>query len=295
MSAPPDPWFFQRWAIAQKVGSPARKMVLTTLALHAESTTGVAYPSQATIAEAVECRERSVRDHLGALEEAGLVARRRRFRRDGARTSDEYLLLAPTVSEWPDGTPVDHRQISPQAESATGEDSPPNGQAGVKATDISPAPARGGVRGGVDDVPPDFPDELRPHARHVMRVLRDLAERHGAKAVTARSLGNVMMARPRKPLVRAAHDFAAWADGKGRRQRDVVAGYRNWLDRCDDLAAVEPMPGKAQPEPAGRGATPIREPRNAMEREQQRQARRLAVARGDGVPSAPYPIERGGE
>jgi len=93
------------------------------------------------------------------------------------------------------------------------------------------------------ELPEDFPEELLPHLRIVFKVLRDLARRHDAKAVTALSLGSVVMARPRKPLVRAAHDFAAWADGKASRRKDVVAGYRNWLDRTDDLATLEPLNG----------------------------------------------------
>lgn len=98
---------------------------------------------------------------------------------------------------------------------------------------------------GQVDLPADFPDELRPHLAAVHRVLQDVAERQGAKAVQQLSLASVMMARRRKPLVRAAHDFAAWADGKAQRRKDVVAGYRNWLDRTDDLAAIEDLGGSS--------------------------------------------------
>jgi hypothetical protein len=61
------------------------------------------------------------------------------------------------------------------------------------------------------------------------------------------SLASVVQARPRKPLVRGAHDFASWADGQARRRRDVVSGYRNWLDNTNDLAALEPLNGSAPP------------------------------------------------
>lgn len=94
-----------------------------------------------------------------------------------------------------------------------------------------------------DAIPSGFPDELGVHLDAVFAVLCDLAARHHAKRVSRLSLANVIMARPRKPLVRAAHDFAAWADGKAQRRSDTVAGYRNWLDRTDDLAVVESLPG----------------------------------------------------
>lgn len=95
------------------------------------------------------------------------------------------------------------------------------------------------------DLPPDFPEHLRPHLVAVFRVLRDLAERHHGKAVNPLSLAHVVMARPHKPLVRSAFDFASWADGKAQRRKDVVAGYRHWLDGVDDLAGPEQMPGTA--------------------------------------------------
>lgn len=108
-----------------------------------------------------------------------------------------------------------------------------------------------------DQPPDDFPEELLPHLRAVFRVLRGLAERHGAKAVSVPALAQVLMARPHKPLVRAAHDFAGWADGKAQRRKDVVAGYRNWLDRTDDLAAVEPLGDDGRPA-AALAAVPVK-------------------------------------
>jgi hypothetical protein len=99
------------------------------------------------------------------------------------------------------------------------------------------------AREGKVELPEDFPEELRPHLKAVYRVLRDLAQRHGARAVAPVSLANVIMARPHKPLVTAAHDFASWADGKAQRRKDVVSGYRRWLDNVDDLAGTERMPG----------------------------------------------------
>jgi hypothetical protein len=90
-----------------------------------------------------------------------------------------------------------------------------------------------------DLTPPDFPDELVPHLDAVVPILRALAERHGAKAVERMPVAHLMTPRSRKPLVRAAYDFASWCDGKAQKRKDVLAGYRNWLDKTDDLATVE--------------------------------------------------------
>jgi hypothetical protein len=100
-----------------------------------------------------------------------------------------------------------------------------------------------GGSGGKVELPADFPDELRPHLEAVFRILRALAERHNAKAVNPLSLASVLMARKHKPLVKAAYDFSAWSDGHKQPRKDVVAGYRNWLENTDDLASVERLDG----------------------------------------------------
>jgi len=101
-----DPWYFQRWAMQTQVGSAIRKLLLTALAVQAETNTGVCHPSQATLAEWCETTDRTIRTHLVAMEHEGLVARRRRHGRNGHRTTDDYLLLAPGVTHWPDGEPA---------------------------------------------------------------------------------------------------------------------------------------------------------------------------------------------
>lgn len=90
-------------------------------------------------------------------------------------------------------------------------------------------------------IPEGFPDELRPHARLVFVALRDLARSHASKEPSPAALARVMMGRPRRPLIKAAYDYAAYC--ADRPPKDVVAGYRNWLDKESDLAATEPLPG----------------------------------------------------
>lgn len=138
--------------------------------------------------------------------------------------------LPPPPADFGDPSVINHRSV--------GDDAQPPAQArGPFLSD--PDPCCFSVDARATDPPDGFPDELRPHLDAAFRVLSALAERHRAKAVTRLSLGSVVMARPRKPLVRSALDYAAWADGKAQRRRDVVAGYRNWLDKQDDLAGVE--------------------------------------------------------
>lgn len=98
-----------------------------------------------------------------------------------------------------------------------------------------------------DEIPPGFPSELSPHLDQILPVLRQVADAKGAAAVSRGAVARTIMARPRRPLIRSAHDFCAYfLNGRGahRPQRDVVSAYRNWLDREFDLQSVEPMPGQ---------------------------------------------------
>lgn len=242
--APRDPWAFQRWALEQRAGNSSRKLLLVQLAIMAESNTGTCWPSQRRLAEWCECSERSARLHLRSLEAAGLIDSRPRRRPNGSQTSNEYLLLAPWVTSWPDGEiprrnapadPADGSPLPGHERPATPRDTASTSRSTATAKSQS-APSRATA----DEVPDDFPDELRPHAREVMRVLRDVAERTPhARAVKVAALASVIMARQRKPLVKAAHDYRAWAIGRNYPHRDVVSAYRNWLEREPDLAAVE--------------------------------------------------------
>lgn len=107
------------------------------------------------------------------------------------------------------------------------------------------------------ELPDSFPRELLPHLRSVFKVLRDLSVRHNAKAVNPLSLAQIVMARQRLPLVRAAYDFAAWADGQAQPRKDVLAGYRNWLEKTNELATVERLGEDGLP--AGGTVIPLRQ------------------------------------
>jgi hypothetical protein len=93
------------WALDQKVSPTGAKFVLVALANYADEN-GIAYPSQARLAEQTNQSERAVRGHLATLERQGFIKRTRRHSKSGARTSDIYE--------------ISYRQNLPLAESATG-------------------------------------------------------------------------------------------------------------------------------------------------------------------------------
>ena len=80
------------WAFAQDV-EPHAKLVLIALANRSNQDTGICFPGQALLAAECSMSSRTVRRHLRALEDKGLVRRRARMLPEGrGRTSDEYRL-----------------------------------------------------------------------------------------------------------------------------------------------------------------------------------------------------------
>lgn len=280
-----DPWHFQRWAFATPTGSCARKAVLNALAVMADTNTGRCEAKVGTISRGTEMGERSVRTHLKALAEAGLLARRPQFRMDGGRRGDEFLLLAPGVREWPDGTPVPNLQGGPPPATVAGAPSPSvaaqeqplrndhvrKGNAGAStANDPKAKP------------PPNFPEALRPHAREVMRVLTAIAEQHGCAKVWPLQVGRIVMAHPRHPLVAVAHEFAVWAVDPPRKIKSVVQTYQTFLRGSLELAALERLADDGTPSgaPAGRpgNVRPLRGGYDKVAEREARYERRKAAA-----------------
>jgi len=75
------------WAIKQKVGNSTAKFILLMVANYADDE-GRAWPSQDTIAEAIEGSRHTVMRALEFLEEGGFLTRTRRHREDGSRRPD---------------------------------------------------------------------------------------------------------------------------------------------------------------------------------------------------------------
>lgn len=121
------------WAKAQPVKPSAAKFVLVMLADYADEH-GYCYPGQKRLAQDTSQSERSVRDHLAALERDGWIRRERRRRPDGTNASDGFVLCfdrqpanfsAGTEREQKHATGKSRqRQISPAADFASGEKQP---------------------------------------------------------------------------------------------------------------------------------------------------------------------------
>lgn len=79
------------WAEQQTTGNPLRKAVLMVLADKADEANSC-FPSQDYIARVTEQGVRSVRRHISQLETDGFISRGLRFKDDGSRDSDRYVL-----------------------------------------------------------------------------------------------------------------------------------------------------------------------------------------------------------
>lgn len=87
------------WAFEQRGLPPARKLVLLCLADHHNNDMGC-FPRQVTLAEEVNMSCSALNEHLGALEEAGLIRRmRRRDPRTRRQLATRYILAFEEVAE----------------------------------------------------------------------------------------------------------------------------------------------------------------------------------------------------
>ena len=230
------------WALTVPVGGNM-KIMLLGLANHAHPDGTESYPTLETLATYGHCDRATARRNVRKLVDEGWA------REDGLgpRGQSKYALAL-------DRDPRGGSKMPPVASEPEGGDK--SGAGGVTAVQpepsIEPSKETGQNASAHASVPEGFPDELRPHAREVMRILKAVAAQHNAKAVTALAVGHLLMdpSRRHKPFVREAHNFASWAASPPRPIRDAVASYRHWIDRAGDLAGVERLG------PPATGATP---------------------------------------
>lgn len=232
----------------------ARSLYLALLELANDDRTDRVAVSRKELGELAGCSRDLVSDLRPILEAAGVV--RVVERQHGGQTLEhEWIVVEPEAGGSggaKDRTPVagshdpighEPREVPLEAkkESKSGERARAS-----RAAQADLADAR-------QQLPHGFPDELRPHGRAVLPILRTVAEQHAAREVYPLAVGRVLMAHRRKPLVRAAHALAVWAVDPPRPVRDVVATYRTFLERERDLAAVEPLDGEGRPTDVGSG------------------------------------------
>ncbi|WP_166647809.1 helix-turn-helix domain-containing protein [Aquamicrobium defluvii] len=167
------------WAIDQKTGSAAGKVVLICLANYADED-GKCWPSQKTIAEETELSERSVREWLQKLEDAGLLTREPRRRDDGYRAADLICLALKNQPAKSAGKPnltgksrQSHRQIapiSPEPVAAPTSFEPsrePSAEAAREETDLEKLDAKLFEAAG---------DKIQPHGALVLSSIYGLLE-----------------------------------------------------------------------------------------------------------------------
>src|SRR5947199_65988 len=82
------------WALEQYIPTPIAKLVLVSLANHANHETGECWPKIETIARECSCSIRSVQRYVRVLEEKGLVKVEPRFIK-GRQDSSLYWLQIP--------------------------------------------------------------------------------------------------------------------------------------------------------------------------------------------------------
>jgi hypothetical protein len=127
---------YTTWAWHSQTGSMARKLILVHIA-DATNAEGISYPGQKRIAKQTEMCERSVREHLAALEKAGFIKRQQRRRENGSRTSD-YILLPPL---GPDGRPGANWQPANSAGSKTNRQMAPSSPANPAGPELPVEPS----------------------------------------------------------------------------------------------------------------------------------------------------------
>jgi hypothetical protein len=109
----PKPFDATDWALEQEV-SKVQKLLLLSLSRHADSHTGVCWPSQNRLARQSRCARETANRELRKLETAGLIEARRTIRGNGSEGSKEYLVHFRENLAWPDsdGVTLDHTPVT---------------------------------------------------------------------------------------------------------------------------------------------------------------------------------------
>lgn len=213
----------------------------------------------------------TIRKHIVALEDAGIVEREARYGHRG-QTSSLIVLNVPD-------RPLPRERATPQpTPTGAGRPLPPEraieGKPQLKhqmEEGDAPADAR-------ESLPEGFPAELRPHVIAVYRLLTPIAEAHNARRVWPQALGRLVLANRNKPLVAVAHELSVWSVDPPRPIKDVVATYATFLGKARTLQGVERLADDGAPS----NVLQHRRPDKRTVRDEQRE-RWLAAAREGGL------------
>lgn len=229
------------WVRAQRL-TPATKLVLMLAFDHAgpqEDGRWIAWVGNPKIAEEAGFAEgangtRTVRRHLADMEEAGLIEREERTRANGSRTTNRIVFLVPSDPGVRGGRAPESGgpRVVESGPEAVGS-KPSSKPTSQKKT------ARADAKEKTQVLPDGFPENLKPHAREVFKVLRETAVQFNAKEVTPRGVGLAIMGFPGRRFVGTSYELASWAQTAERTIKDVVGTYRTFLDRAPIYAGVE--------------------------------------------------------
>lgn len=112
------------WALEQQIPA-GPKLVLVALANHADHTTGLCWPSVATIAHEASCSPRAVYRFVADLTRNGYVMAQKKRGKDGRQRSNNYWLLFDRAeTEW-SAVPPSHAQDA-EAETVAEQDVAPD-------------------------------------------------------------------------------------------------------------------------------------------------------------------------
>jgi hypothetical protein len=215
-----------------------------------------AWPSVARLVAMTRMSERNIQYGLRRLTDDGeLEVVEPGGRRNGKGYATRYRLsgcFGAKSAPKDDGCKVDGCKPASNmgANQRTSRVQPAAPQPSVEPSEEPPPPKKKSARATSADrnkVPDDFPDGLRPHARIVLKLLREVAADHNARDVSALALSRTMMRQPRKGFVKEAYSLASWAVDPPRPIKDVLGTYRTWLDKSVDLADIERLDGTGHP------------------------------------------------
>jgi hypothetical protein len=188
-------------------------------------------------------------DYLAALVDAGVLEVHRERGPGGLHLPNVWTLVEVGVADDPTPGP------DPQGRGGADPQGRVAGRPPLQERAPNGASEKKGKKPDPDSLPDGFPDELLPVLEAVYPVLCRVAEAKDAIAVSRHALAAAIAKRPRKPHLRTAEALEHWSLfglGQTRPQKDVVARFRDWLDREPDRAGPAPTPAGMPPRPASR-------------------------------------------
>lgn len=206
------------WCIEQKSLPPGEWVVLFHLC-HAHNQEHGCFPSQDFLAEQTNMSKRSIVRHIGALEAAGLVIRKRRFNSVGERISDRYIM------PFEPGFALENQPSANLASGQSVHDQVPNGAQNVH--EMAPKQEVTGIEQELPLVVPQkakrrkpeipIPENWVPSARNIA----DAKEKHFSD----------------KEIKDEAYRFRNHHRSRDNRYRDWDAAWRTWLANAERYAS----------------------------------------------------------